>query len=183
MDTVISEFPSSSVLKAVLEGFIDGILILTNKGEWVHANGCARRICSQLSKGITQGDRVPKEIWSACKCLIDSLQLYPNRLVTIEDEIHTSESESYRVRAQWLSLNVGEEPCVLVTLEDRLHSIRSSAIAEAQRYHLTPRELEVWVRYRVGCSYKDIATELVISHNTVKKHMKSIHAKRQPVAS
>jgi DNA-binding CsgD family transcriptional regulator len=68
---------------------------------------------------------------------------------------------------------------LLITLEDRLQSIRQSAKGEGQRYRLTPRELEVWLRYRADYSYKAIAAELYISHNTVKKHMKNIHAKRQ----
>jgi DNA-binding CsgD family transcriptional regulator len=78
-----------------------------------------------------------------------------------------------------LNLDAIQSPCVLVTLEDRLQSIQSTAIAEGHRYGLTPREAEVWLRYRASYSYKDIASELYISHNTVKKHMKSIHAKRQ----
>jgi DNA-binding CsgD family transcriptional regulator len=179
MDTSIPSFKQPSLLRAVLEGFIDGILILTDQGEWVHANDCARHICHQLSKGIPQTDLVPKEIWNACKRLIDSLNLYPNRTVTVEDEINTSESASYRVRAQWLNLEATQRSYVLVTLEDRLQSVQRVAIAEAHRYGLTPRETEVWLRYRANYSYKDIASELYISYNTVKKHMKSIHAKRQ----
>lgn len=178
MNTSASNLRQPSFLQAILEGFIDGILILTEQGEWLHANNCARRICSQLSKGISQPDFVPKEIWTACKRLIDNLNLYPDQTITVEDEIQTGESTSYRVRAQWLNLDNMQRPCVLVTLEDRLQSIHNIAIAEGQRFGLTPREVEVWLRYRANYSYKDIASELYISHNTVKKHMKSIHAKR-----
>lgn len=178
MDTSFPNLKQSTLLQAILEGLIDGILILSDQGEWIHANDCARRICHQLSRGIPQPDRVPQEIWHTCKRLIENLTLYPNQTVTVEDEIN-AESASYRLRAQWLNLDAMQSPCVLVTLEDRLQSIQSTAIAEGHRYGLTPREAEVWLRYRANYSYKDIASELYISHNTVKKHMKSIHAKRQ----
>jgi DNA-binding CsgD family transcriptional regulator len=178
MNTSLPNLKQSSLLQAILEGLIDGILILSDQGEWIHANDCARRICHQLSRGIPQPDLVPQEIWNTCKRLIENLTLYPNQTVTVEDEINAA-SVSYRLRAQWLNLDAIQSPCVLVTLEDRLQSIQSTAIAEGHRYGLTPREAEVWLRYRANYSYKDIASELYISHNTVKKHMKSIHAKRQ----
>lgn len=179
MNTVIATAQQPSLLQAVLEGFIDGVLILTEQGEWIHANDRARRICGQLTKGIAQPDRVPQEIWRACQCLISSLNLYPNKALTIEDEITTAQAASYRVRAQWLTLERFQRPCLLVTLEDRLQSIRQMAIAEGRGYGLTPREVEVWLRYRADYSYKAIAADLYITHNTVKKHMKNIHAKRQ----
>ncbi|WP_421656440.1 helix-turn-helix transcriptional regulator [Leptothermofonsia sp. ETS-13] len=181
MDTSISYSNQPSLLQAILEGFIDGILILTDQGEWIHANDCARRICHQLSKGISQSERVPKEIWNACKRLIESLNRYPHQILTVEDEINAGQATSYRIRAQWLNLEQGHPPCVLVTLEDRFQSIQNAAIAEARRYGLTPREIEVWLCYRANYSYKDISSKLYISYNTVKKHMKSIHAKRQTI--
>ncbi|UBF24656.1 LuxR C-terminal-related transcriptional regulator [Kovacikia minuta CCNUW1] len=181
MNTLTTNFKQPSLFQAVLEGFIDGILILTDQGEWVHANDCARRICHQLTTGVAQSDRVPQEIWHACKCLIDNLHLHPNESVTIEDEITTSKSASYRVRAQWLNLDTIQRPCVLVTLEDRIQSVQNAAIAEGQKYGLTPREADVWLRYRANYSYKNIGLELHITPNTVKKHMKNIYAKRQQV--
>jgi DNA-binding CsgD family transcriptional regulator len=179
MDTVIATTKQPSLLQAVLEGFIDGVLILSEQGEWIHANDRAHHICHQLTKGLAQPDRVPQEIWRACQCLISSLNLYSNKALTIEDEITTGQAASYRVRAQWLTLERFQRPCLLITLEDRLQSLQQSAIAEGQRYGLTPRELEVWLCHRADYSYKAIAAELYISHNTVKKHMKNIYAKRQ----
>lgn len=177
MDTVITT-AQPSLLQAILEGLLDGVLILTEQGEWIHANDRARRICGQLTQGMTQPDRVPHEIWQACQCLISRLN-DPNKALMIEDEITTDQAASYRVRAQWLTLERFQRPCLLVTLEDRLQSVRQAAIAEGQHYGLTPRELEVWLHYRANDSYKAIAAELYITHNTVKKHMKNIHAKRQ----
>lgn len=178
MDT-LTTLERPSLFQAVLEGFIDGILILNDRGEWLHANDCARRICRQLSQSTAQTNRLPQEIWRACQALIESLKLYPNKAVLIEDEITADQSITYRVRAQWLKLEAAQDACVLVTLEDRQQSIQNLAIAEGQKYGLTPREAEVWLRYRANYSYREIAAELFITQNTVKKHMKNIHAKRQ----
>jgi DNA-binding CsgD family transcriptional regulator len=181
MNTFISTIQQPFLLQAVIEGFIDGILILSEKGEWIHANECARRICHQFTQGIVQSDRVPGEIWRTCQALMSSLNLYPNKTVIIEDEITTGNSTAYRVRAQWLTLKDNQRPCMLVTLEDRNQATQSIAIAEGQKFGLTPREADVWLRYRSNHTYKEIASELYITYNTVKKHMKNIHAKRQLV--
>ncbi|NJR70496.1 MAG: SUMF1/EgtB/PvdO family nonheme iron enzyme [Synechococcales cyanobacterium CRU_2_2] len=50
--------------------------------------------------------------------------------------------------------------------------------AEIQRYGLTHRESEVWQLHRQGYSYDEIAGQLYISRNTVKKHLKAIALKR-----
>ncbi len=47
----------------------------------------------------------------------------------------------------------------------------------AQKHGLTSREQDIWLLYRANYSYKQIAEELNISRNTLKKHMKNIHAK------
>lgn len=177
----ISTFKEPSLLQAVLEDFMDGILILTEQGEWLHANDRARRICHQLTQGLAQPDRVPQEIWRACQSLMSSLNRGSSGPVMVEDEITTGKLASYRIRAQWLILERLQHPCLLITLEDQLQSAHCAAIAEGQQYKLTPRELDVWLRYRTNYTYKEIAAELYITHNTVKKHMKNIHAKRQAI--
>jgi len=181
MEIFTSSFKQSSFLQAVLESLIDGVLILTDQGEWIHANQCARQICHRLTEGMAQTDRVPQQIWHVCESLIGSLKLYPNKTIVIEDEIIADDAAHYRLRAQWVKLDATQRPCLLVTLEDRLQSLRDVAIAESNRYRLTTREADVWLRHRTHHTYKEIATALYITQNTVKKHMKNIHAKRQQV--
>jgi DNA-binding CsgD family transcriptional regulator len=69
--------------------------------------------------------------------------------------------------------------CLLITVEDRDKAIKNIAVEEAQSYRLTRREKEVWLLHRDRYTYKQIASELCITPNTVKKHMKSIHAKQK----
>ncbi len=176
-----AEWSDSTLLEQVIEKFIDGILILTDRGEWVQANDSARRICTQLRQGKAQPNSVPQEIWCACKALIDSRNSYPDESLIIESDITTPKSTPLRVRVRWLQLNSIKHPCVLVILEDRCQSIQNLALAEVDRYGLTPREAEVWWRRRANYTYKEIATDLYISINTVKKHMKNIQVKREAV--
>lgn len=172
----LSPNPNSLLLQGVLESLLDGILILTSQGEQIYMNDAAHRICQQLNQGKTG---IPREIWRVCQALIESLSLYSNRSVMIESEIALSKSELFRVRVRWLPLEDAHRPHLVVLMEDCSQSLQSRAIAEVQQYGLTPRQAEVWLLHRMGNSYQEIAQELYISPNTVKKHIKDIHVKRQ----
>ncbi len=182
-DTSLTNLKSISLLQGVLEGFIDGILILTEHGKCLHANHCAARICEQLHPGISQANSVPAEIWHVCESLIESRDLFPTQKMIIESEITKTESVAFRVRVRWLKLELFKRPCLLVTLEDRYQSIQRMVTTDIHKYGLTPREAEVWLLYRANYSYKEIADELFITLNTVKKHMKNIHAKRKAICN
>jgi DNA-binding CsgD family transcriptional regulator len=160
----------NDLLQAVLESWVDGVLILTQTGKWVQANQAAWQLCPNQS--------VPDAIWQACALLIESRTFYPDQPVVIETDV-TLNQKSFRVRVRWFSVNETAHPYLMVVLEDQRQSQRNLAIAEVDRYHLSPREAEVWLLYRMNYRYKDIAQELYISHDTVKKHLKSIRIKQQ----
>lgn len=169
------------LLKGIIESLLDGILILTEQGEWVQANNLARQICSQLTPTQSQTNSVPKEIWDVCQALISSRGLFPTGSMLIESEIASNQVTNLRIRVRWFKLNAFPQPCLLVILEDRCQSKKKLALAEVDKYRLTPREAEVWLRRRANYTYKEIATDLYISINTVKKHMKNIQVKRETV--
>jgi DNA-binding CsgD family transcriptional regulator len=171
------EFPG--LLQGVMESLIDGVMLLTDQGELLFANGCAQRICHQLTENFSLS--VPRQVWRSCQALIKGRQEFPEHSIIIEDEIKTEEANAIRLRAQWLYLNTIERPCLLVTLEDRQQSAQYKAIAEAQRYGLTERETQVWMLKQAGHTYKAISHQLHIAEDTVKKHIKSIHSKRDGV--
>lgn len=184
MNTLTSEFKLPVLLQAVIESSVDGILILTDQQDCVYANQAARQICAQFNQSETNRTKnswVPESIWQACESLVESREWYTNQLITIELEVATQAATAYRVRTRWLELEVVDRPCFLVTLEDKQQSTKSMVITEVQKYGLTPREAKVWLLYRADYTYKKIASELYITLNTVKKHMKSIHAKRKAV--
>jgi DNA-binding CsgD family transcriptional regulator len=162
-------------LQAVLESFVDGILVLTEQKEQKYANQMAVRLCRQLAgKSYT----IPKEVWQVCEALIGSRELYPDQSVVVESEVEC-EVAKLRIRAQWLRLEAFQRPCLLVRLQDQNQAVQGLAIAEAKSWGLTERETQVWVRRRAGCTRKQIAEELHIALDTVKKHLKNIQAKRQ----
>jgi DNA-binding CsgD family transcriptional regulator len=171
----------NTLLQGVFESFIDGILILTEQGECIQANNLARQICSQLTPTESQLNSVPKKIWDFCQALIESRSFFPTGSMIIESEIASNPVTPLRIRVRWFKLNAFPHPCLLVILEDRCQSIQNLALAEVDRYGLTPREAEVWLRRRANYTYKEIATDLYISINTVKKHMKNIQVKREAV--
>jgi DNA-binding CsgD family transcriptional regulator len=167
---------TDAFLQAVLEGFVDGIVVLSDRQEVIYINTTAQSICAQLLKGAKQ--TLPPEIQQAYEALVESRDLYGDRSVTIESEVVTSESR-FRVRAQWLSLELVQRPCVLLRLQDQNQATQGLAMTEAQKWDLTPRETEVWLLRRSGQAYKQIAAALYIAPDTVKKHLKNIHLKRQ----
>ncbi len=171
--------PEVYLLQAVIESFVDGILIVTAQGELVHTNEYALRICRQLRQGAKQKRAVPEEIWRVCESLIESRELFPEQKIVIESEIDTDNTVQLRIRARWLQLDASNQMFLLVTLEDRNQTSQSMAIADAKKYGLTDREAEVWLLRRANLSYQQIADKLYITINTVKKHLKNIYAKQQ----
>lgn len=168
-----------SLLQAIIEGFVDGVLILTEGGNWVHSNERALRICHKLCQDKSQVNSVPQPIWHICESLIDSRDIFPDQSMIIEDEIDTDDECTFRIRARWFAFEETAQPYILVTMEDRLQSTQNAAVAEIKKFGLTSREAEVWLLRRSNYSYKEIAAKLYITHNTVKKHLKNIYAKQQ----
>ena len=171
-----------TLLQGVVECLPDGIMILTDRGELTYDNSCARQICLALRTDASCADPhadVPSQIWRCCQALIESHAQYQQAIV-IEDEIQTA-TATIRIRVRWLDPEQLEHPLLLVTLEDQRQSAQYRAYTEAHRYRLTERETEVWLLKRAGMTYKAIAAKLHIAEDTVKKHIKNIHARRDAV--
>ncbi|NJK28341.1 MAG: helix-turn-helix transcriptional regulator [Coleofasciculaceae cyanobacterium SM2_3_26] len=179
---------------AVLESLADGVLILTETGEQVYANQLARRLCQQLlassPASTTPSKGIPAAIWHLCKSLMESREWFGDRKLAIDSEIPLSNGTDLRAQVRWFSLTEddGEDTCgtsedartyLLVTLDDDTQKAKYRALTDAHQYGFTAREAEVWTMRASGRSYKEIAIALFISENTVKKHVKSIYAKRR----
>ena len=171
------------LLNAILEGFVDGVLILTSQGKWIHANERGHRICRQLCQDKSQMSSIPESIWQVCEALIDSRDWFSGQKMILESEIKTDNSVTFRVRVRWLVLDNQPQHYLLVTIENRHISRYNAAITDAKKYGLTNREAEVWLLKKSKLSYKEIAARLYITTNTVKKHLKNIYAKQQALVS
>ncbi|MEX0268583.1 helix-turn-helix transcriptional regulator [Leptolyngbyaceae cyanobacterium UHCC 1019] len=163
------------LLQAVLESFVDGILVLTDQQELHYANTTAKQLCLQLTG---KAGTLPKIIWQACQALIENRDLYPNQSIVLESEIESA-TINLRIWVQWLQLDTLDRLCLLVRLQDQNQATQGLAIAEAQTWKLSPRETEVWLRRRASASRKQIAIALYITEDTVKKHLRNIQIKRQ----
>ncbi|MCG8364578.1 MAG: helix-turn-helix transcriptional regulator [Pseudanabaenales cyanobacterium] len=180
-----SSQPKDFLLKGMVESYVDGILILTERGEWIQANHYARNVCTQLIQNQFQTkkfNRIPWPIWRVCEALIETQSMDVDQPVIIESEIANAQFPALRIRARWFKLDAIKPPYLLVILEDRRRSTQYLALTEADQYGLTPREAEVWLLRRANRPCKEIAAELFISLNTVKKHIKSILAKQKMAA-
>lgn len=178
--TIIPARPESQTLDAaLLEDCLGGILIFDSQQQLVYANGEAHRVLNQLQQGSTTNCLVPNEIWHICQSLIQSRHLFPEQNWLIEFDIFTSTATALHICSRWLNLDTIVDPCLLLTIEDRQQAIISLVLEEAERYGLTPREKEVWLLQHNNYTYKQIAAELGITPNTVKKHTRSIYAKKK----
>ncbi|MGQ4647028.1 LuxR C-terminal-related transcriptional regulator [Lyngbya aestuarii] len=169
------------VLQGIIENLIDGILIVSEQKELIYANDIASRVLRQLNHNRLCADLVPREIWHICQSLIQSRNLFPNQSWTINSEIFTNDSTVLHIQAKWLTAEIIDNPCILLTVKDQYQTIKNRAVEEAEKYGLTPREKEVWLLQRARYTYKEIAEELSITPNTVKKHMRGIHAKQKEI--
>jgi DNA-binding CsgD family transcriptional regulator len=168
-----------AIFQGLIEHLIDGILIVSDQKELIYANESARRILRQLNQDKRSPNLVPNEIWHICQFLMGSRSLFPNQYWVLESNIFTNESTALHIRVRWLKVEKIQHPCILITVENLYQGIKNIAIEEADKYGMTRREKEVWLLHRDRFTYKQIASELFITPNTVKKHMRSIHAKQK----
>lgn len=165
-------------LQQIVENLEDGILILTETGELIHSNTNAKGICSQINPCSFNLNFLPSLIWNPCQLLIQNKFNCDNFTIWSEDII-VSQSLIFRLRVRRFNLELSEQTYLLVTIENRYQSLKNVALSEAYKYHLTKREAQIWSLYRAASSYKQIAEQLFITVNTVKKHIKNIRAKQQ----
>jgi DNA-binding CsgD family transcriptional regulator len=180
-DSTQTNYRQTILPEEVIADLIDGVLILTEQKELVYANDCARRILRQLNRGESLTDFMPKEVWHICQNLIQSRQLFPNQYWLMESKVFVGSSIALSVRARWLKLPDMEQSCISLSVRDRYQDIKDVVNEESQKYGLTCREKEVWLLHRANYTYKQVASELVITPNTVKKHMKSIYLKQKAI--
>lgn len=225
----LQELPSI-ILKEIFENLMNGVLLLTDKGEPIYLDDIARKILRKLAKnrqkirlresllkqsfnlnrepkvenqesgpniftapdrlihsppGLRLGEQsfwsslIPEEIHHICQSLIESRSLFPNENWLIESKIFIDPSNAFNIKARWIKLDAIDFPCLLLVMEDQHQFVRDIAIEESKKYGLTPREQEVWLLHRANYTYREIASKLKITSNTIKKHMKSIFTKQK----
>lgn len=161
----------------LIEQYLGGILVFTDQIELIYVNQLAQDILCQLTQASFDEQLIPEEILHICRSLIKSRTLFPEQNWLTEFDIFTSSSTTLHIRSRWLNVDNINHACLMLILEDRQKAIINIYLNEAEKYGLTPREKDVWLLHHKGHTYKQVAKELGITPNTVKKHMRSIHAK------
>ncbi|MEM7792909.1 MAG: LuxR C-terminal-related transcriptional regulator [Cyanobacteria bacterium P01_C01_bin.118] len=172
----------SSLLQTALDNLVDGLLIVSASGRILQTNAMADRVCRSLmseEESGREGAQIPKMLWSLCGPIFRNIASGIETHLGLEMDITDAQQQPIRVRIQLLNLKVQQEDCLMLILEDRQQANRRRAIADGTRYGLTPREVDVWELRLRNLSYEEISHTLFITENTVKKHVKSILAKRR----
>jgi DNA-binding CsgD family transcriptional regulator len=164
----------------LVEYFVDGILILTYQGNKIYANSRGEKICNYFNLGKCNPNLIPDEILHPCQEFVKHCILHSQETTTIyESEITNQDFSLFRLRIQGLKLDNTDHFYLMVIVEDRYQYLQNLVKFEARKYGLTRSEEQVWLFRCAKYSYKQIADKLHISLNTVKKHIKNIHAKRE----
>lgn len=170
----------SALLSAVLEGFNEGILIINQAGQLLHANHLGQTLAYRLNQWEgADAVPVPPSLWAICGYLLEGRELFPGNPLILTQDFRGPQGYRLMTRVQWLDGTDSEAGHFLVMLEDPNSAALSQAQLKALEFRLTPREQQVWRLRQRQCSVQTIAEELYISLATVKHHLRQIYSKRR----
>jgi DNA-binding CsgD family transcriptional regulator len=170
------------VVEEALTRLTNGILIITEGKRLLYANECACRILRQISQARPSTDGIPREISYLCNSIAEVPHQFPGQHWIMKTKICINSSVTFSVTARYMRLDTLGRYCIVLELRDQYQLVKNVALEEAQKYGLTDRETEIWLLQRASYTYKQIASELFIAPNTVKKHMQNIHLKQKAIA-
>lgn len=167
------------VVEEALTKLTNGILIITEGQQLLYANDCACRILRQISQERQSSEPIPREISYLCNSISDVRRKFPGQHWIMKSKICISSAVTFSVTARYMKLDTLGKYCIILEMKDQYQLVKSIAVEEAKHFGLTERETEIWLLQRANYTYKQIASELFIAPNTVKKHMQNIHLKQK----
>lgn len=167
------------VVEEALTKLTSGILIVTEGKQTLYANDCACRILRQINQERQSSDTIPKEIAYLCNYISDVRRRFPGQHWITKTKICISSAATFSVTARYMKLESLGQSCIIFEMRDQYQLVKGIALEEAKEFGLTERETEIWLLQRANYTYKQIASELFIAPNTVKKHMQNIHLKQK----
>ncbi len=159
-------------------------MVLTEQGQVLYIGDYLKRTLSSAGPYINDGEgsgeaAISPEFAFVCQILRASRSRFPQQNWTIHCNIFTKTGHALGVHASWVKPQPAQSAYILITVEDSQQIAQEILRHEVRAWGLTPREQEVWLLNRQGHTYGQMAEQLCITLNTVKKHMRSIHAKRR----
>lgn len=170
------------VVEEALTRLTNGILIITEGRQLLYANECACRILRQICQARPSSEGLPREISYLCNSIAEVPRKFPGQHWIMKTKICVNSSVTFSVTARYMRLETLGKHCIILEMRDQYQLVKNVALEEAQQYGLTDRETEIWLLQRANYTYKQIASELFIAPNTVKKHMQNIHLKQKAIA-
>jgi DNA-binding NarL/FixJ family response regulator len=174
-----SSVQASEIGRTALEAHLVNVLVLSEDNTILYVTESFEDKLQSLMKSEEDEAAIPQEIKMICQVLQQCRGRFPNQNWAIEFDIFTKSASTLRIRSRWLNLSGYDKPCIMLVMEDQQQLVQDMVLSEVQAWGLTPREQEVWLLHQDGYTYNQIAEELYITINTVKKHMRSIHSKRR----
>lgn len=179
---------SVSLLSALVDALPKGLLVVSPDRSIIYWNQNARRLCQRLAIAQKYVTDLPVIISQLCMQVVELGSLANEPAVL---DYQTPDESSFRLTGYWLNPHTSDraEDClhqpsyILVMIEDRDEVLHQDMQAEQKKFQLTNREAEIWLLLKREYSYQAIAKTLHISLNTVKTHIRNIHAKRHPYQS
>jgi ATP/maltotriose-dependent transcriptional regulator MalT len=160
-----------------VETLTTGVIVLNNAGKVIDANEQGLNFIRQMNQSNSFTGSVPQEILHLCESFIKSRALFPDQYWLMESRVFIDQVTAFHLQIQWVKTDQESEPYLLLKIEDEYRLTKYFLFEEALKYEFTAREREIWMLYKTNHTYKDIATRLGITPNTVKKHMKNIFVK------
>ena len=159
-----------------------GVIILNPQYALLDCNNIGRKYMGMLSPDLNISDYFAKLIPLLNLSVIRDETTLSERMLKLEDYIITirlyapqpgTSPEGYVYFITLTHNNSSEE----ASSESADSEQQDLAMLFAEKYHLSPREMEVVDSLSLGKKYQDIAEELYISINTVRTHVKNIYRK------
>ncbi|NEQ44092.1 MAG: helix-turn-helix transcriptional regulator [Leptolyngbya sp. SIOISBB] len=161
-------------------------MVLTEQGQVLYVSERLKQTLGSVGLGASESDlsrdvAISREFAFVGQILRASRSHFPKQTWTIHCNIFTKAGNALGVHASWVKPKPAQPAYILITVEDSQQIAQEILRDEGRAWRLTPREQEVWLLSRQGHTYGQMAEQLCITLNTVKKHMRSIHAKRRAV--
>lgn len=105
-------------MESVLEGFSEGVLIVSESGKLICTNQKAGYWCQQLFPNFSADSAVPEAVWKLCQSILEGRELFPNQHLIVESYLNTPQATTLRLQGRLFQFASYQQPCLLVMIEE-----------------------------------------------------------------
>lgn len=169
-------------LSIALNLLVDSFLLLNSDGDIILSNAKGDELLQKMQTGLVSStpkpqSSLPDAALRACALLLENCAILSDQ--ALPTQVVLTVYPDIQLRISLLETDDEQQPLFLVAMEEKRQSSLTQATVDQWLFGLTNREKEVWALRLQDYAYQDIADELYLSVNTVKRHMKAILAKQE----